>query len=438
MDGFLGQFLSQVWGLIVFLIGMILAYIALFIYMRQRRNRIQAEKKAAVMGEAPAVKEKREKAKPEKAKEVPVSDWTAPVSALDLDDGDDPLAELYAVRAEEAKAELAMPRPPIQKTPPAPKPAPQVEEEEVVDLASLLAGMAEEAKDYHQISLSTVLVKREDGAKTSAKELLSIQRDEADKRLLVQIGEIGYRSLLNNASAKSSFTQTMKELSGVILADDTPPLAPENPDGEAHRIAKELLNVRLDNGREASSRELFSILRDESDGHLMIQIGDIAYRSLKQNEQAKTAFTKIMKELSTVVLQPDTAPAPGPVAEHEEPSHPAALELTDELPPGILRFKKMDELGPTHTVGRFGQVKVNKEKIDVPEVNIAEAIETYLQYKISQNAGFQNRGIHVRPTASGGVRIESEGKTYEYVDDVANLEVRAFIKQAIAEWQDHH
>src|SRR5262249_54663328 len=115
-----------------------------------------------------------------------------------------------------------------------------------------------------------------------------------------------------------------------------------------------------------------------------------------------------------------------------------ALEATGDLPPGVLRFKKMDELGPTHTVGRFGQVKVSKEKIEVPELNIAEAIEKYLQYKIGQTPGFQNRGIHVRPTASGGVRIVAEGKTYESVDDVANQEIRSFIKQTISEWQDHH
>jgi hypothetical protein len=449
MGDFWSQFFGQVWGLLLFLVGMVLAYIALWAYLRMRRNRIQAEKKAAVMGYEPEKdkKEKKAKAAPAKAKEVAAADWQASLSepAMSVeDDGDDPLAELYAARAEEAKAELAAPRPPLQ-TSFSPSRAPQVQEEEVVDLASLLAGMAADAKEYHQIALSPVLVKREDGATTSAKELLSIQRDESDKRLLVQLGELGYRSLLNNASAKSNFTQTMKELSGVILSDDSPPEAPENPSGESHRIAKELLNIRLDNGREASSRELFSILRDESDGHLMIQIGDVAYRSLKQNEQAKTAFTKIMKELSTVVLQPDTVTqVPAAPISYEEvepsasPNRAEALESTDDLPPGVLRFKKMDELGPTHTVGRFGQVKVSKEKIEVPELNIADAIEKYLQYKIGQNSAFQNRGIHVRPTASGGVRIEAEGKTFEAVDDVANPDIRAFIKQSIAEWQDHH
>lgn len=442
---FWGQFLSQVWGLIAFLGLMILAYIALLVYLGMRRRRIQAEKKAAIMGQSPnKEKAKPEKAKAEKQKEVSAPDWVASVAEPPLmldDDEDDPLAELYAARAEEAQAELAKPRPPLQRTPlVSSSPKTPEPEEEAVDLASLLAGMAGDTKEYHHIATQAVLVKREDGALTSAKELLSIQRDESDKRLLVQMGETGYRSLLNNASAKNSFTQTMKELSGVILATDTPPLAPENPTGESHRIAKDALNVKLDTGRETSSRELFSILRDEADGHLMIQIGDIAYRTLQANEQAKNAFTKIMKELSTVVLKADDMPAPAPSIPSEAPKIAASmpdLEEEKDLPPGVIRVKKMDELEPGYKVGRFGQVKV--EKIEkAPEINIADAIENYLQYKISQNPAFQNRGIHVRPTPSGGVRIEAEGKNFQGVDEVSNPEIRAFIQQAIAEWQDHH
>jgi hypothetical protein len=435
-DDFLSQFLSQVWGFVLFLFGLIAAYISLLLYLRQRRQRIQREKKAAVAGQTI-----------DTAQQSTEAGLLAPVAASPMmldDDDDDPLAELYAARAEEARQELSKPRPPIQK--PMPSPAPKVEalveEEEVVDLASLLAGMAGDEKEYHHISNLSVLVKREDGAMTSAKELLSIQRDESDKRLLVQIGETGYRSLLSNASAKNSFTQTMKELSGVILAADSLPPAPENPQGESHHIMKDPLNIKLDTGREATSRELFSILRDDSDGHLMIQIGETAYRTLQQNEQAKNAFTKVMKELSTVVLKPDSAPVPAAAPIYEdELARPASTtpspEPEGDLPPGVLRIKKMDELEPGFTLGRFGQVKVTKVE-KAPEINIAQAIEDFLQYKISQNPEFQKRGIHVRPTASGGVRIEAEGKTYDFVDDVANPEIRAFIKAAIAEWQDHH
>src|SRR5690349_13946797 len=114
MGDFWSQFFGQVWGLILFLVGMVGAYIALWFYLRMRRNRIQAEKKAAVMGYEPE-KEKKAKVAPAKAKakEAPATQWVEALAEPDIsrleDDGDDPLAELYAARAEEAKAELAKP-----------------------------------------------------------------------------------------------------------------------------------------------------------------------------------------------------------------------------------------------------------------------------------------------------------------------------------------
>jgi hypothetical protein len=86
---------------------------------------------------------------------------------------------------------------------------------------------------------------------------------------------------------------------------------------------------------------------------------------------------------------------------------------------------------------RFGRISV--KRVDkAPEINIADAIESYLQFRIEQLPQYQQRGIHIRPALGGGVRIEADGKTYDFVDEVADPEVRQFLQQTIAEWQDRH
>jgi hypothetical protein len=178
---------------------------------------------------------------------------------------------------------------------------------------------------------------------------------------------------------------------------------------------------------------------------LIIQIGNTGYRTLVDNDKAKTGFSKIMKELSTTVTTPDDNPPIAPA----KPKGAAPVKPTssffdddddDEILPGDIRMPKMDDMPDAYELDRFGRVKVRKikHKDRVSEINIADAIEAYLQYKISLTPQFQNRGIHIRSAYGGGVRIEVDGDKFEFVDEVADDSARAFIKQAIDEWQERH
>jgi hypothetical protein len=71
----------------------------------------------------------------------------------------------------------------------------------------------------------------------------------------------------------------------------------------------------------------------------------------------------------------------------------------------------------------------------IPEINIAGAIEAFLQHKLAFTPEYSTRSIHVRPASHGGVHIEVDNKLYDSVGDVEDAAVREFLTATIAEWQ---
>ncbi|MDQ7024715.1 MAG: hypothetical protein Q9P01_09045 [Anaerolineae bacterium] len=235
-------------------------------------------------------------------------------------------------------------------------------------------------------------------------------------------------------------------------------LLPDTGEEKVHTIAEKTVRVQLVSGEKTQARELLSILRDESDGRLMVLAGDTAYRTLINDPAAKKQFTTLMKELAAIILKADTRPEkvaskPAETVKHGllarqnvkadsekevNLSVQAAKELEiEERLPGDLPSMKLPDNPDNYEKGRLGWTKV--KRIDkAPELNIAAAIEAYLQYKIEQNPEYQRRGIHIKPAISGGVSIEADGKVYEFVDEIADSDVREFIQTAINEWQERH
>lgn len=239
---------------------------------------------------------------------------------------------------------------------------------------------------------------------------------------------------------------------------------------KVHTIAEGQVSVQLASGETTQARQLLSILRDEEDGRLMVLTGDTAYRTLLDDPEVKKQFTTIMKELSAIILKADTRPEkttsepvkaakPEPTVAKPQIEKPKPienqsiaddseakvdlsikaakdLEIEDRLP-GDLPNMKLPDNPDNYKVGRFGRVSV-KHVDKAPELNIAAAIEAYLQYKIEQNPEYQRRGIHIKPALGGGVSIEADGKAYDFVDKIADSDVREFIQTAINEWQERH
>jgi hypothetical protein len=224
--------------------------------------------------------------------------------------------------------------------------------------------------------------------------------------------------------------------------------------------------LKLNTGDTTSAKEMLTVLRDENDGRLMVQIGTTGYRSLLDSPEAKKLFTTLMKELSSSIMTPDSRPtpadeapppvvvppagasssldalrglsepAPKPASRVSEPRRSAPPPpMADGSIPGALPSYRFDDNPAKVTLRRDGTVK-KVDFIPPPTIDIPSAIEAYLQYKIEYTPEFQGQDIHIRSGMGGGVRIQVGDLFYDSVDDVEDPDARAFLKEAIAEWQE--
>ncbi len=233
------------------------------------------------------------------------------------------------------------------------------------------------------------------------------------------------------------------------------PVTPEAPPRPAgmHRI-------QLTEGESVEAVEVLTILRDVADGGLLVQIGAKVYRNppAVADPEFKRRFNLTMKELASgnrVTLEtPAAKPPPAappittePLTPTEASAPPAApptapttttgearpvtttLPPTVPLPGDLPKFKMPDQIDTS----RRGRKAPPREVI--PEINIAAAIESYLQHKLALTSVFAGRNIHVRPATHGGVEIDVDGHLYEAVSDIEDADVRAFMANTIEEWQ---
>lgn len=220
--------------------------------------------------------------------------------------------------------------------------------------------------------------------------------------------------------------------------------------------------VQLHTGQVTTAKEVLTILRDDHDQRLFVQIGTTGYRTLLDSPEAKKEFTRLMKELSGIIMTADTAhdefqPTPNQAAlPHEKPDETATLGdlLTPKVPettappvkktappppsadgrmPGDLPSYRFDDNPANIQIGRTGVKKV--EFTPPPTVDIPSAIEAYLQYKIQYTPEYQGRNIHVKPAPGGGVRIQVGDTFFDAVDEVSDIEIRHFLQETITEWQ---
>lgn len=180
--------------------------------------------------------------------------------------------------------------------------------------------------------------------------------------------------------------------------------------------------LRLSTGHILNSEPVLNIMRDQRDGRLVVVIDGVGYRSLDGYDDLKKQFIKIMRDLNQVVTQPDDNPPT------DEAVTGLSIPVYDNTPGKLPSFKLEDNMTPSK--------KGSYEVTSVPELNLAEAIEAYLQYKIHNTPAYRARVIHIHPAPSGGVRIQVDNDYYEAVSDIADADVRGFIQEAIQEWQE--
>lgn len=238
----------------------------------------------------------------------------------------------------------------------------------------------------------------------------------------------------------SALAADMPDLDSLVsgLTFDPQPAAPTRAARQGTFV------VAVNDGDAAEAVEVMTILRDVVDGRLIIQMGDKTLRNPSADPEFRDRFNRLMREVAQLAKtsQP-AAPAVEALLVADElaarPAPPAPPRLQPAAPPmpseapGALPTFRLDDQGPIKPAR--GQKLKRKP---VPEINIAAAIEAYLQHKLQFTPQYAGRSIHIYPSPDGGVSIEVDGQYYDAVSSVADPDVRGFLEATIQEWQERH
>ncbi|MCA0455861.1 MAG: hypothetical protein LCI00_17930 [Chloroflexi bacterium] len=243
-----------------------------------------------------------------------------------------------------------------------------------------------------------------------------------------------------------------------VVRSAPPPPVPVSAPAPQRPARKGTFAVTPRDASATEAVEVLSLLRDVVDGSLIVQMGDKAYQNVNSDPEFKDKFNRLMRELGQLMTKPaveiteqqmETAasdvetvdlPSASEAVEVSEPSFVAPKKSAAPPPtydgrmPGDLPSFKLDD-NPMRKLKR-GQKP--SEVSPVPELNIAGAIEAYLQYKLTHSSMYGGRSIHIYPAPGGGVSIEVDGQYFDAVSDVTDSSVREFLSETIAEWQERH
>lgn len=242
-------------------------------------------------------------------------------------------------------------------------------------------------------------VKLSDGHLTEAREVLAVARDAEDDRLLVVVDGVGYRSLVDSPEVKARFTALMRELAETIARPDDPrPAAPMISPADL-----------TDEPDEVDSYE------DDLD------LPDV---------DLLTALP-----VTTAPTTPEPYVTAPPVVKASKPVSQSLPPTADGSMPGALPSYRSDS--DDLKIKRQGLFRTPKVEFQpVPELNLAAAIEAYLQHKLNFTPEYVDRDLHVHAAPGGGVRIQVDDRYYDAVSDIEDETVRAFIAETIQEWQE--
>ena len=191
-------------------------------------------------------------------------------------------------------------------------------------------------------------------------------------------------------------------LASAELVQPAAPPAPPRPSGT--------FSLALGEDETVDVVEVLTVLRDVGEGGLIIRIGDKAYRNPPATADAefKRRFHNTLRDLTDAQHPVDSRRETAEVVEAlEEADETPVVEAPPVVPrldpsvpaPGDLPKFMMPEGPPVKP--KRGQRPVAEP---IPEIDIAGAIEAFLQHKLSRTPQYASRSIHVSSAPKGGVR----------------------------------
>ncbi len=200
-----------------------------------------------------------------------------------------------------------------------------------------------------------------------------------------------------------------------------PANVPETAVGEEPQRSESGTYVPGSNQLPSDAVEVMRAWRDVSDGALIIQMGDQLFQTLAEMQDRGMAkrFISLVKDLGRLASAGSHAiELPSPDVEVNSPVAGTWSAPQHEPPQPKPASETSTPLEPTPPTG-----------------SIAEQIEELLQYRLTQSPRFRHRSIHVRSNLDGSLRIEVDGRSYDHVGDVDDVEVRDFLQDVIREWE---
>jgi hypothetical protein len=194
----------------------------------------------------------------------------------------------------------------------------------------------------------------------------------------------------------------------------------------------------------ADAVEVMRVWRDVSDGSLIVQIGGKYYRSVAEmngSPDILKRFTAVAQQLWGMVTAARSTPPPAidvPAGIGGLPAPEGAVGMKARI--GLLNQPTEEPQpkqggGVLRNLARSATGASPASKVEKRSDGIADAVEEYLQFRLSTHPEYQSRSIHIRPAIDGSIRIEVDGHFYDGIGDVVDADVRDFMASVMKEWE---
>jgi hypothetical protein len=239
-------------------------------------------------------------------------------------------------------------------------------------------------------------------------------------------------------------THEMPDLDSLLNSPPPPAARPSRPGVQP---------VTLTDGETVEAIELLSLMRDVAGGELIVQINDKTYRvaGSMRDSDFRNKLKSLMKEVATALggsapLSPPsntsvgTTPAsstPPTTVPSPAPTTASPTEAPRYSPPLTSAAFDLPKFSLENTSTPMSRKELKQQmNAPIPQIDIAGAIEAFLQHKLATAQPFPGRQIHVKPAKDGGIRIQVDQQFFEAVGDVNEPDIQAFLQATIAEWQE--
>jgi len=217
--------------------------------------------------------------------------------------------------------------------------------------------------------------------------------------------------------------------------------------------------------------QILSLVREESGGPLLVEIGGRRYRRMEQIQEKQLRRQVVDAAMELVWFTGALGGGevdPMPVEEthnwredvrqgstselHRIRSAPAPGTGEQAAPPGTgpaadggvgewhFALDGMDQAPPSPETPTLVSALQRRWAPKLPEREephtFVDQIDSIVQRRIQLIPALANRELHVRPGLDGSVRFVFEGQEYESLDDLPNLTARQVVKDAIQEWDE--